>query len=376
MNKKPSQQPSLDEQHYRILVDSIKDYAIFMMDHEGRVMSWNAGAQKIKGYASAEIIGQSFECFYTNKDRADGKPAAILKKAAADGYVEDEGWRVRKNGTCFWANVVISAIRDQKGRLQGFAKITRDLTVRKHLQDELTQRVVQLEILNKELEMFSYSISHDLRAPLRGIDGFSRILLETQANRLDAEGIQHLNRVRASAKRMGALIDDLLSLSRLTRMEMRWQTIDLSHVAQGIIQELQQNEPDRNVQCTIQPGLAVQGDPTLLRAVLENLLGNAWKFTGRKANAAVELGSRVNDGEVAYFVRDNGAGFEMAHVGNLFGPFQRLHSTEEFPGNGIGLASAQRIIHRHGGRIWAEGLVDQGATFYFTLGARPKGESA
>ena len=225
----------------------------------------------------------------------------------------------------------------------------------------------QLAAANQELEAFSYSVSHDLRAPLRSIDGFSQALLEDCAELLDAPGRQHLGRVRAATQRMGELIDDLLQLSRVSRTEMRHETVDLSTLAESVAADLRRTEPQHRVEITIQPGLRTEGDTALLRIVLVNLLANAWKFTGRKPVARIEFGIRDNGGERAFYVRDNGAGFDMSYAGKLFGAFQRLHTAGEFPGTGIGLATVQRIVHRHGGRVWAEGGLDQGATFYFVL---------
>ncbi len=243
-------------------------------------------------------------------------------------------------------------------------------TIRK-LNAELEQRVIertaQLEVTNKELEAFAYSVSHDLRAPLRGIDGFSQALLEDYAGEIDAQGQDYLRRVRNASQRMGQLIDDLLKLSRLTRGEMRRETVDLSGMAQTIASELHKTQPERRVECLITPGLTANGDARLLRVVLENLLGNAWKFTSKCAQVRIEFGATEVEGESTYFVRDNGAGFDMTYADKLFGAFQRLHGDAEFPGTGIGLATVQRIIHRHGGRIWAEAELEQGATFYFTL---------
>jgi PAS domain S-box-containing protein len=242
----------------------------------------------------------------------------------------------------------------------------------RELNEELEQRVrdrtVQLEAANKELEAFSYSVSHDLRAPLRGIDGFSLALLEDYGAQLDEQGKDFLQRVRAGTQRMGHLIDDILALSRLTRTEMRRQTVDLSDLAAGVVDELRSAEPDRDVEVTIQSGLTAMGDPELLRVVLVNLLSNAWKFTGTQPEAHIEFGlSRSPEGDSSYFVRDNGVGFDMAYVGKLFGAFQRLHSTSDFPGTGIGLATVQRVIHRHGGQVAAFGSPGRGATFSFTL---------
>jgi PAS domain S-box-containing protein len=237
------------------------------------------------------------------------------------------------------------------------------------LEGRVAERTAQLMEINAELEAFAYSVSHDLRAPLRSIDGFSRILLENYADRLDAQGQDYLQRVLMSAQHMRELIDALLTLSRVTRTELQREPVDLSALIKAIATELQQREPARQVEFTIAEGLQASGDPRLLRIVLENLLGNAWKYTSKHAQAYIEVGTQVQpDGQLAYFVRDDGAGFDMAYADKLFGVFQRLHGPNEFGGTGIGLATVQRIIHRHGGRVWAEAAVDQGATFYFTLG--------
>lgn len=227
----------------------------------------------------------------------------------------------------------------------------------------------QLALANKELEAFSYSVSHDLRAPLRSMDGFSQALLEDYADKVDAEGKNHLQRIRGAAQYMADLIEALLTLSRVTRSELHRTSLDLSALARAIAAELQQREPERQAEWVIQDGLAAEGDPRLVRAVLENLLGNAWKFTAARGPARIEFGVWPgSDGRPTLYVRDNGAGFDMAYKDKLFGAFQRLHTQAEYGGTGIGLATVQRIIHRHGGRIWAEGAPDQGATFYFTLG--------
>ena len=233
--------------------------------------------------------------------------------------------------------------------------------------EDLKQRATELAAVNKELEAFNYSVSHDLRSPLRSINGFSQALLEDYADKLDAQGKDYLQRVRAASQTMAQLIDDLLDLSRITRSKIHRGTVNLSVLAQAVTAELAKMEPERQVEFVIAGRLMVKGDERLLKIVLENLLGNAWKFTGNNPKAKIEFGVTQVDDRSAYFVRDNGAGFDMAYANKLFGAFQRLHAPSEFSGSGIGLATVQRIIHRHGGHVWAEGAVGQGATFYFTL---------
>ncbi|HZI15903.1 MAG TPA: CHASE3 domain-containing protein [Myxococcus sp.] len=235
------------------------------------------------------------------------------------------------------------------------------------LEARVLQRTRELTAANHELESFSYSVSHDLRAPLRAVDGFSQALQDDEGERISEEGQEYLKRLRAAAARMGQLIDDLLQLSRVTRTELRREPVDLSALARQVADELQRGEPGRDVTFDIAPDLKTQGDARLLRTALENLLGNAWKFTSKRSGARIEFFAESRDGETHYCVRDNGAGFDMAYASKLFTPFQRLHRPAEFPGTGIGLATVQRIIRRHGGDIVAEGMPEAGATFRFTL---------
>jgi signal transduction histidine kinase len=235
------------------------------------------------------------------------------------------------------------------------------------LEARVAQRTAELTTANRELESFSYSVSHDLRAPLRAIDGFSQALCEDERERLSADGLQLLTRLQAAATRMGQLIDDLLQLSRVTRAELHREAVDLSALASSVANELRQREPGRDVTFSLQPGLIARGDPRLLRVLMENLLDNAWKFTSKRSGALIEFFAQTSDGETHYAVRDNGVGFDMAYAGKLFSPFQRLHKATEYPGTGIGLATVQRIVHRHGGDILAEATPGGGATFRFTL---------
>jgi signal transduction histidine kinase len=235
------------------------------------------------------------------------------------------------------------------------------------LNAELKLRINQVEATNKELEAFSYSVSHDLRSPLHGIDGWSHVLLEEYGDKLDAQGQEHLRMIRGEVARMNELIKALLQLARVSRNELHVEAVDLSLLCHDIERELRAAEPERQVELLAAPGLTAQGDPTLLRAALQNLIGNAWKFTRDRTPARITVGVQQQAGRRIFFVRDNGAGFDMTYAAKLFAPFQRLHSQKEFSGTGIGLATVQRIIHRHGGRVWAEGVVGQGAVISFTL---------
>ena len=261
--------------------------------------------------------------------------------------------------------ILIEAFNDMLEQIQ---KRDEDLqTAREDLERRVQERTAQLSAANKELEAFCYSVSHDLRAPLRSIDGFSQAVLEDYGDKLDSAGVEHLQRVRAAAVRMGVLIDDLLKLSRVTRAELNREKTDLSAMAQSIVGEFQEADPKRKVDFSIRQGLTVDGDPRLLRVVLENLLSNAWKYTSRHEHARIEFGLSKANGKSIFFVRDDGAGFDQQFAGRLFGVFQRLHGMKEFPGTGVGLATVQRIVNRHGGEIWAEAEVEKGATFYFSL---------
>lgn len=246
-------------------------------------------------------------------------------------------------------------------------QLAKEIEERKRIETKIQGVNTELLAANKELEAFSYSVSHDLRAPLRGIDGFSLALLEDYADKLDEDGRDYLHRMRAATQRMGILIDDLLNLSRVSRTEMRLENADLSAIARSVAVELQKTQPERRAEFRIEEGLKAFVDSHLIRITLENLLGNAWKFTSKHESACIEFGRTHRSGCLTYYVRDDGAGFDPAHANRLFGAFQRLHDKNDFPGTGVGLATVQRIIHRHGGRIWAESTIERGATFYFTL---------
>jgi signal transduction histidine kinase len=298
--------------------------------------------------------------------RTISKPIADLAETARI-VSRDRNYSVRAttDGSRGELAILTEAFNEMLGQIQ-----QRDgalLASRDELEHRVQERTTQLAAANRELEAFSYSVSHDLRAPLRSIDGFSQALLEDYGDKIDVGGKDHLLRVRAATQRMSVLIDDLLNLSRVTQSEMRKEKVDLSVMATSIVRELQEGQPRRSIQAVIADGIVAEGDSRLLRVVMENLLGNAWKYTSRHDGAKIEFGRNQNGGRPAYFVRDDGAGFDPAYAHRLFGAFQRLHGAPEFPGTGIGLATVQRIIRRHGGEVWAEAAVEKGATFYFTL---------
>ena len=362
------------EERYRAVVEQAAE-GIFLVDADTRrVLEANAAYQNLLGYTSEEILRLTlYDLVPYPRKSMDCYVERVLERRS---YVSGERRHRRKDGSL--VDVEVSANLISYGGREALCIVVRDTTERKRAEEELhrlneqlehrvRQRTAQLEATNRELEAFSYSISHDLAAPLRSIDGFSQILLEDYAEVLDHEGKDYLSRVRASSQHLGQLIDALLKLSRTTRREIRRESVDLSLTAENIAQVLRISQPDRQAEFVIADGLSVDGDAWLLRIALENLLGNACKFTGKSLPARIEFGAVEHEGTLAYFVRDNGAGFDMTYADKLFGAFQRLHTFEEFPGTGRGLATVQRTVHRHGGQAWAEGRVGQGATFYFTL---------
>jgi PAS domain S-box-containing protein len=364
--------------HRRIVDTAVEGIWVFGPDL--RTTFVNAQTTTMLGYSGEEMKGRPLSDFIFEEDRPDHlKRTENCRQGLSEQY--ERRFR-RKDGQTVWTLASVTPIIEEEHRFMGAFAMLTDVTERKRAEEEIRQlnqdlerrvqqRTAQLEEANKELESFSYSVSHDLRAPLRSIDGFSRALLEDYADKLDEEGKENLQTVRAASQRMGQLIDAMLTLSQINRGTMGWGEVNLSQMAAQVAGELEQAEPGREVEWVIARDCVVCGDSGLLRIVLENILGNAWKYTSKKPSARIEFGNAETKEGPVYFVRDNGCGFDMKYVHKLFGAFQRLHSLSQFPGTGIGLASVQRVIRRHGGRVWIEGKVDQGATLFFTLPKHP-----
>jgi PAS domain S-box-containing protein len=351
------------------LLDTVIDQLplmLFMKEAERLTfVRFNRAGQELLGLDDRALLGKSdFDFFPAAQAEAfQAQDRLTLAGAPADLEEPIESPTGRR-----WLHTRKVAVPGPDGRPAFLLGISEDITQRREHDRALRRALLAAETNSRELESFCYSVSHDLRSPLRSIDGFSQALLEDHAHQLDAEGRTHLARVRGAAQRMAELIDDLLDLARVTRAPLERQPVELTTLARTVANGLAEAEPTRNVRFVIAEGLAAEGDARLIRVLLENLLGNAWKFTSRRPAATIEMGREDGPGGQHFFVRDDGAGFDMVYAGKLFGAFQRLHRDSEFEGTGIGLATCQRIVDRHGGRIWAEGAIDAGATFRFTLG--------
>jgi len=330
---------------------------------DGRYLNVNEALARLTGYSREELLGRTSAELGLVDAATD---ARLMEAIRRHGFAHNLEVQIRTKSKQV-AEVLTSVEQMELSGQPCLLSVNFDITDRKRAEVELQKAKLELEAANRELESFSYSVSHDLRAPLRGIDGYSQALLEDYGEQLPAEGQRYLERIRSSAQRMATLIDDLLNLAHVTRAQIKFVPVDLTRLAEDILSELERTHPERRVEWTVAPNLTVGGDSRLLQVVLDNLLNNAWKYTSKQEQAQIEFGSKQEGDEIIYFIHDNGAGFDMAYADKLFGAFQRLHTASEFPGSGIGLATVQRIIHRHGGRIWAEGAVDKGATLFFTL---------
>lgn len=365
------------------LREALNEHAIVAITNaKGKITFVNEKFCAISKYSRAELIGQDHRIINS------GHHTKEFFRTLWDTITEGGVWHGEiknraKDGSYYWVDTTIVPFLDPEGKPRQYIAIRADISERKRIEQEVlelnvdlekrvAERTEELQIANKELESFSYSVSHDLRAPLRAVDGFSQAVIEDYGSQLPEEGQRYLKTIRSGAQKMGALIDDLLTFSRLHRLPIRSVPTNTEALVRGVLLEILAGEGERSIKTNIsnlQPSL---GDPALLKQVWTNLLSNALKYTRKRSPALIDIGSQERDGETVYFVRDNGTGFDMRYVDKLFGVFQRLHRVEDYEGTGVGLAIVQRIVHRHGGRVWAEGVSDQGATFYFTLSRNPK----
>ncbi len=385
----------------RTILDNVA-YGIISTTPEGMVTSFNAAAEHLLGYTADEVVGKNTPELWHDPEEVTRYAEQLseeLDETILPGFevfvararrnlVEENEWTfICKEGRRIPVNLSVTALRDEEGRITGFVGLGYDLTERKHAEEEIyllnyeleqrvADRTAQLEVANQELEAFSYSVSHDLRTPLRAIDGFSHILLDNYAGKLDDEGKRLLGVVRENTGRMAQLIDDMLKFSRTGRMELASSRINMEKMARDVFKELQPSDADSKLQLEIEPLPPASGDSAMMHQVFVNLLSNAIKFSRAKETPVIRVGATVKDAETVYFVQDNGVGFNMQYADKLFGVFQRLHSVNEFEGTGIGLAIVKRIITRHGGRVWADGKPNEGATIYFSLPHSSSGKVA
>lgn len=361
------------ELRYRLLIEGVLDYAIYSMDPEGYITSWNVGGERLKGYKAEEIIGKNFSTFYPEQDRKAGLPAKVLATARASGHFEGEGWRVRKDGSRFWASVVVTPLRDEEGNLYGFSKVTRDVTERKTLHDTLQRHAAELELriqereeVNAELEAFAYSVSHDLRAPLRAITGFAEALREDYDDRFDDTGRDFLNQIITAGARMNLLIQDLLEYGRVSRVTLPLENANVLDAVKQAEQQLG-NEKLGTFDMAIPRDLEVSAHPQMLSQVLFNLLSNAFKFHAPGSVPEVRVWAETPGHCVRINVRDNGIGIAHQHQDRIWQVFERLHDRTIYPGSGIGLAIVKRAVTRMGGRYGVESEAGKGSTFWIEL---------
>lgn len=369
------------EERYRSLVEQVTDYGIFMLDEKGRIISWNEGARRIKGYEQSDIIGKYFSIFYPEEDILNGKPAYELKVARAEGKYEEEGWRVKKDGSLFWASVVITAIYNSNGIHIGFSKVTRDLTERKEaeralresyeryrlLADQLKATNTQLSYANQELEQFTSIVSHDLQEPIRTIKSFLQLINIKLNNEQNDDLKTYIEKAVTAADRMKILIQNLLHYSQLSKGELVEETMSVEDIINEAVQNVRSSVAKNNAQISIETDVhTIEGDRVQLVQLIQNLLSNALKFTDRQS-PKIKISAVRENGHVKFSVSDNGIGIAETDLNKVFEIFRRLHTNKAYPGTGIGLAICKKIVDRHRGKIWPESKPGKGTTFYFTL---------
>lgn len=361
------------EERFRLLIEGVQDYAILTLDPEGNVSTWNSGAERIKGYKAEEIIGRNFSLFYTKEDIERDHPTEKLRVAAEVGRYEEEGIRIRKDGSRFWASVLITAMRDETGNLIGYSKVTRDITERKQAEEKLKLFNAELQRSNRELQEFASVASHDLQEPLRKVRAFGDRLSANHADELSPRAQDYLRRMQNAAERMQNLINDLLTYSRVTTRARPFVEVDLHQITREVLSDLETRIERTGVTVEVEDLPTIEGDPTQMRQVMQNLISNALKFHRDGEPPVVQIRSRIEDGMCEVSVEDRGIGFEEKHADRIFGIFERLHGRQEYEGTGVGLAICKKIVERHGGSMTARSKPGQGTTFVFTLPVRHEG---
>jgi PAS domain S-box-containing protein len=367
------EEPPRSEEQFRLLVDGVKDYAIFMLDQAGYVVSWNTGAERIKGYRADEIIGRHFSCFYPREDIESGKPASGLVSAATNGQFEEEGWRLRKDGSRFWANVVITALRDTSGKLRGYAKVSRDITARKEAEaaekkrEALERKAVELKRSSDELQQFSYIAAHDLQEPLRMVVSYTQLLSRRYKGRLDPEADEFISFAADGADRMQLLIRGLLAYCHVGVNGKDLVETSSTAALEQALANLARAIDETGAIVTHEPLPMITADASQLVQLFQNLVENAIKYRGVDP-PHVQISARKNgDSEWIFSVSDNGIGIDSQHFERIFVMYKRLHGRNELPGAGIGLSVCKKIAERHSGRMWVESSLGTGSTFYVAL---------
>ena len=358
--------------HFERMLGEIEDYAIIFLNREGLITQWNKGAEKIKGFSSQEVLGRHFDMFYPQEDRVAGLPKRLLNEAAEKGKVLHEGWRIRKDGSLFWASVVITALHDEKGDIVGFSKVTRDLTERKHAEDMLHRKNKELERINQELSSFAYIASHDLQEPLRKIQTFLSRIAEMEKDNLSEKSRDYFKRIENAGQRMQQLIEDLLSYSRARPDESKMEDVDLKSILKDVLKNLSQSIEEKNATVSLDQLPVIKGLRFQLQQLFTNLISNALKFS--KADTPPALAVRMLESEPCgdkncfhIVVEDNGIGFEDEYKEKIFELFQRLHGRSEYAGTGIGLAIVKKIVENHHGNIYATSIPSVGSQFHLLL---------
>ncbi|WP_343692204.1 PAS domain S-box protein [Chitinophaga sp.] len=357
------------EERYQKMVEEVEDYAILLLDKDGRIMNWNKGAEKIKGYKEAEIIGRNFRIFYRPEDQQQQLPQRLIEQARSTGKAIHEGWRVRKDGTAFWCSVILTALHDDQQNVIGFSKVTRDLTERKVAEDKIKQYARELEAQNRDLQQFAYAAAHDMKEPLRKVQFYTSALLESIGATLPQKEKSYLERTVDAASRMQGLIDDLLTYTHISGEVPPFEKVTLDKILAEVLSHYQDTITELNavIETTalpVLPGITFQ-----LRQLLDNLIGNALKYHHTDRNPHIIIRSVIDDGQYKITIQDNGIGFEPQNSEKIFEMFERLHGRESYPGTGIGLALCQRIVQNHHGTITATAQVGEGATFTILLPA-------